>query len=182
MDLVVNHTSDEHAWFIEARENPQSPKRDYYIWRDKPNDLTSTFSGSAWEYDEKSGQYYLHFFSKKQPDLNWENEELRHKIYEMMNFWIDKGIGGFRMDVIDMIGKIPDQKVVNNGSMLHPYLKEMNQATFGGKDRFDSRGDLGEQIQKRPRNIRIQKVKELSMVFQFEHICLQYQEGQSKWH
>ena len=103
--MVVNHTSDEHAWFIEARENPQSPERDYYIWRDKPNDLTSTFSGSAWEYDEKSGQYYLHFFSKKQPDLNWENEELRHKIYEMMNFWIDKGIGGFRMDVIDMIGK-----------------------------------------------------------------------------
>ena len=79
MDLVVNHTSDEHAWFIEARENPQSPERDYYIWRDKPNDLTSTFSGSAWEYDEKSGQYYLHFFSKKQPDLNWENEELRQK-------------------------------------------------------------------------------------------------------
>ena len=95
-------------------------ERDYYIWRDEPNDLESIFSGSAWEYDEKSGQYYLHFFSKKQPDLNWENEKLRQKIYEMMNFWIDKGIGGFRMDVIDMIGKIPDEKVVNNGPMLHP--------------------------------------------------------------
>ncbi|MCB6567235.1 glucohydrolase, partial [Desulfovibrio desulfuricans] len=80
------------------------------------------------------GQYYLHNFSKKQPDLNWENEELRHQIYDMMNFWIDKGIGGFRMDVIDMIGKIPDQEIISNGPMLHPYLKEMNQATFGDKD------------------------------------------------
>ena len=181
MDLVVNHTSDEHAWFIEARENPQSSERDYYIWRDKPNDLTSTFSGSAWEYDEKSGQYYLHFFSKKQPDLNWENEELRHKIYEMMNFWIDKGIGGFRMDVIDMIGKIPDQKVVNNGPMLHPYLKEMNQATFGGKDLLT----VGETWGANPEEAKKYsnpEGQELSMVFQFEHICLQYQEGQPKWH
>ena len=181
MDLVVNHTSDEHAWFIEASENPQSPERDYYIWRDEPNDLTSTFSGSAWEYDEKSGQYYLHFFSKKQPDLNWENEELRHKIYEMMNFWIDKGIGGFRMDVIDMIGKIPDQKVVNNGPMLHPYLKEMNQATFGGKDLLT----VGETWGANPEEAKKYsnpEGQELSMVFQFEHICLQYQEGQPKWH
>ena len=105
MDLVVNHTSDEHAWFIEARENPESLERDFYIWRDKPNELVSIFSGSAWEYDETSGQYYLHFFSKKQPDLNWENPQLRQKVYDMMNFWIDKGIGGFRMDVIDKIGR-----------------------------------------------------------------------------
>lgn len=180
MDLVVNHTSDEHAWFIEARENPQSPERDYYIWRDKPNDLTSTFSGSAWEYDEKSGQYYLHFFSKKQPDLNWENEELRHKIYEMMNFWIDKGIGGFRMDVIDMIGKIPDQKVVNNGPMLHPYLKEMNQATFGDKDLLTVGEAWGANPEEAKRYSNPEG-QELSMVFQFEHICLQYQEGQPKW-
>ena len=134
MDLVVNHTSDEHAWFIEARETSESPKRDFYIWRDEPNGIISAFSGSAWEFDEASGQYYLHNFSKKQPDLNWENEELRHQIYDMMNFWIDKGIGGFRMDVIDMIGKIPDQEIISNGPMLHPYLKEMNQATFGDKD------------------------------------------------
>lgn len=100
MDLVVNHTSDEHAWFVEACENPNSPERDYYIWRDEPNDLDSIFSGSAWEYDEKSGQYYLHFFSKKQPDLNWENEKLRQKIYEMMNFWIDKGIVGSLVGLI----------------------------------------------------------------------------------
>ena len=180
MDLVVNHTSDEHAWFIEACENPDSPERDYYIWRDEPNELESIFSGSAWQYDEKSGQYYLHFFSKKQPDLNWENEELRQKIYEMMNFWIDKGIGGFRMDVIDMIGKIPDQKIVNNGPMLHPYLKEMNQATFGDKDLLT----VGETWGATPEIAKLYSDpngQELSMVFQFEHICLQYQEGQPKW-
>jgi len=181
MDLVVNHTSDEHAWFIEARENPQSPERDYYIWRDKPNDLTSTFSGSAWEYDEKSGQYYLHFFSKKQPDLNWENEELRHKIYQMINFWIDKGIGGFRLDVIDMIGKIPDEKVVNNGPMLHPYLKEMNKATFGDKDLLTVGEAWGANPEEAKRYSNPEG-QELSMVFQFEHICLQYREGQPKWH
>ncbi len=181
MDLVVNHTSDEHAWFVEACENPDSPERDYYIWRDEPNDLDSIFSGSAWEYDEKSGQYYLHFFSKKQPDLNWENEKLRQKIYEMMNFWIDKGIGGFRMDVIDMIGKIPDEKIVNNGPMLHPYLKEMNQATFGDKNLLT----VGETWGATPEIAKLYsdpKGQELSMVFQFEHICLQYQEGQPKWH
>ena len=181
MDLVVNHTSDEHAWFIEACENPDSPERDYYIWRDEPNELESIFSGSAWQYDEKSGQYYLHFFSKKQPDLNWENEELRQKIYEMMNFWIDRGIGGFRMDVIDMIGKIPDEKVVNNGPMLHPYLKEMNQATFGDKDLLT----VGETWGANPEEAKKYsnpEGQELSMVFQFEHICLQYQEGQPKWH
>ena len=180
MDLVVNHTSDEHAWFIEARENPQSPERDYYIWRDEPNDLTSTFSGSAWEYDEKSSQYYLHFFSKKQPDLNWENEELRQKIYEMINFWIDKGIGGFRMDVIDMIGKIPDEKVVSNGPKLHPYLKEMNKATFGDKDLLTVGEAWGANPEEAKRYSNPEG-QELSMVFQFEHICLQYREGQPKW-
>ena len=181
MDLVVNHTSDEHAWFIEARENPDSPKRDFYIWRDEPNGIISAFSGSAWELDEASGQYYLHNFSKKQPDLNWENEELRHQIYDMMNFWIDKGIGGFRMDVIDMIGKIPDQEIISNGPMLHPYLKEMNQATFGDKDLLTVE-KLGERLQRLLSNIPIQKNQELSMVFQFEHIGLQYQPGQPKWH
>ena len=134
MDLVANHTSDEHAWFIEARENPESPERDFYIWRNEPNELTSIFSGSAWEYDEPSGQYYLHIFSKRQPDLNWENPQLRQKIYDMMDFWIDKGIGGFRMDVIDMIGKIPDQLIDTNGPKLHDYLKEMHQASLTPRD------------------------------------------------
>ncbi|VEF09760.1 glucan 1,6-alpha-glucosidase DexB [Streptococcus equi] len=180
MDLVVNHTSDEHAWFVEARENPDSPKRDYYIWRDQPNNLMSIFSGSAWEYDDASGQYYLHLFSKKQPDLNWENAELRQSIYDMMNFWIDKGIGGFRMDVIDLIGKIPDSEITGNGPRLHEYLKEMNQASFGIHDlmtvgeTWGATPEIARQYS-RPEN------KELSMVFQFEHIGLQHKPNASKW-
>ncbi|VHM45227.1 glucan 1,6-alpha-glucosidase [Streptococcus pyogenes] len=180
MDLVVNHTSDEHAWFVEARENPNSPERDFYIWRDEPNDLTSIFSGSAWEYDNASGQYYLHLFSKRQPDLNWENEALRHKIYDMMNFWIAKGIGGFRMDVIDLIGKVPDLEITGNGPRLHDYLKEMNQATFGNHDvmtvgeTWGATPEIARQYS-RPEN------KELSMVFQFEHVGLQHKPDAPKW-
>lgn len=180
MDLVVNHTSDEHAWFIEARENPQSPERDFYIWRDQPNGLMSTFSGSAWQLDQKSGQYYLHLFSKKQPDLNWENADLRQKIYDMMNFWIAKGIGGFRMDVIDLIGKIPDAEITGNGPKLHDYLKEMNQATFGDHDlltvgeTWGATPEIAKQYS-RPEN------KELSMVFQFEHVGLQHKPNRPKW-
>ena len=180
MDLVVNHTSDEHAWFVEARENPDSLERNYYIWRDEPNDLDSIFGGSAWQYDEKAGQYYLHFFSKKQPDLNWENEALRQKIYKMMNFWIDKGIGGFRMDVIDMIGKVPGQKIVNNGPMLHPYLQEMNRATFGEKDLLTV-GETWGATPEIAKQYSDPKNHELSMVFQFEHIGLQYKPNQPKW-
>ena len=180
MDLVVNHTSDEHAWFIEARENPESPERDFYIWRDEPNELVSIFSGSAWEYDETSGQYYLHFFSKKQPDLNWENPQLRQKVYDMMNFWINKGIGGFRMDVIDMIGKIPDQLIDTNGPRLHDYIKEMNQASFGKHDLLTVGETWGAtpEIAKQYSNPDNQ---ELSMVFQFEHIGLQHKPDSPKW-
>ena len=180
MDLVVNHTSDEHAWFIEARENPESLERDFYIWRDKPNELVSIFSGSAWEYDETSGQYYLHFFSKKQPDLNWENPQLRQKVYDMMNFWIDKGIGGFRMDVIDMIGKIPDQLIDTNGPKLHDYIKEMSQASFGKHDLLTVGETWGAtpEIAKQYSNPDNQ---ELSMVFQFEHIGLQHKPDSPKW-
>ncbi|WP_290068579.1 alpha-amylase family glycosyl hydrolase, partial [Lactobacillus intestinalis] len=139
MDLVVNHTSDQHKWFIEARKSKDNPYRDYYIWRDpvdghEPNELKSAFSGSAWKLDEKTGQYYLHFFADQQPDLNWKNPILRQKIYDMMNFWIDKGIGGFRMDVIELIGKDPDKLIRENGLMLHPYLQEMNKKTFGSKN------------------------------------------------
>ena len=180
MDLVVNHTSDEHAWFIEACENPESPERDFYIWRNEPNELTSIFSGSAWEYDEPSGQYYLHIFSKRQPDLNWENPQLRQKVYDMMNFWIDKGIGGFRMDVIDMIGKIPDQLIDTNGPKLHDYIKEMNQASFGRHDLLTVGETWGAtpEIAKQYSNPDNQ---ELSMVFQFEHIGLQHKPDSLKW-
>ncbi|MGT2934548.1 glucan 1,6-alpha-glucosidase DexB [Streptococcus castoreus] len=180
MDLVVNHTSDEHAWFIEARENPDSPERDYYIWRNEPNNLISIFSGSAWELDEASGQYYLHLFSKKQPDLNWENAQLRQKIYDMMNFWIAKGIGGFRMDVIDLIGKIPDLEITGNGPRLHEYLKEMNQATFGKHDLMTV-GETWGATPEIARQYSCPKNQELSMVFQFEHVGLQHQPDAPKW-
>lgn len=186
MDLVVNHTSDEHQWFIEACQSKTSEYRDFYVWRDAqengelPNDLQSIFSGSAWEWDEVAGQYYLHFFSKKQPDLNWENAKLRQKIYEMMNFWIDKGIGGFRMDVIDMISKVPDQKIIGNGPHLHDYLKEMHHATFGDKDLLTVGETWGAtpEIAKQYSN---PAHHELSMIFQFEHVGLDEIPGKSKW-
>ena len=134
MDLVVNHTSDEHPWFMEAKKSKDNPYRDYYIWREgkkgsPPNELESCFGGNAWEYSEETGEYYLHFYHKKQPDLNWENEAMRKEIWKMMNFWIDMGVGGFRMDVIDVIGKIPDQEIKENGPKLHEYLQEMNRET-----------------------------------------------------
>jgi glucan 1,6-alpha-glucosidase len=185
MDLVVNHTSDEHAWFVEAKKGKENPYRDYYVWRDPvngdvPNDLHSAFSGSAWEYDEASGQYYLHLFSKKQPDLNWENKKVRQEVYDMMNFWLEKGIGGFRMDVIDLIGKLPDQSITGNGPMLHTYLQEMNQATFGSQDVMT----VGETWGATPEIAKLYSDpirNELSMVFQFEHIGLDQQEGKDKW-
>ena len=185
MDLVVNHTSDEHAWFIEAKKGKDNPYRDFYVWRDPvngeaPNDLKSTFSGSAWEFDETSGQYYLHLFSKKQPDLNWENELVRQKVNDMMNFWLEKGVGGFRMDVIDLIGKIPDEEITGNGPKLHDYLKEMNQATFGNYDVMT----VGETWGATPEIAKLYsnpERKELSMVFQFEHIGLDEQAGKQKW-
>lgn len=185
MDLVVNHTSDEHKWFIEAKKSKDNPYRNFYIWRDpvngeEPNDLKSTFSGSAWQYDEASGQYYLHLFSKKQPDLNWENAEMRNKIYDMMNFWIDKGIGGFRMDVIELIGKIPDKKIKENGPKLHEYIKEMNKKTFGGKNLLTVGETWGctPEVAKQYSN---PNENELSMIFQFEHILLDQQQGKEKW-
>lgn len=186
MDLVVNHTSDEHPWFLEAKSSKDSPYRDYYVWADAaadgsaPNDLRSIFSGSAWEWHEESGQYYLHLFSKKQPDLNWENEEMRQSVYDMMNYWIDKGIGGFRLDVIDLIGKQPMKEITGNGPLLHDYLQEMNQATFGQHDLLT----VGETWGATPEIAKCYSHpdrNELSMVFQFEHIGLDQQEGKDKW-
>ncbi len=186
MDLVVNHTSDEHPWFIEGKSNPDSPYRDYYIWADPkpdgsaPNELKSAFSGSAWEFDPDSNQYYLHQFSRKQPDLNWENEEMRKSIYAMMNFWIDKGIGGFRMDVIDLVGKRPLEGILGNGPKLHDYLQEMNRATFGQHDLLT----VGETWGATPEIAKLYsdpERNELSMVFQFEHIGLDQQAGKEKW-
>ena len=184
MDLVVNHTSDEHKWFIEARKSKDNEYRDYYVWRDgfndkEPNDLESMFSGSAWELDKQTNQYYLHLFSKKQPDLNWENPKVRNEVYKMMNFWVDKGIGGFRMDVIDLIGKLPDKKITANGPKLHEYIQEMNRETLRDKDlltvgeTWGATPEIGKMYSDPARN-------ELSMIFQFEHIMLD-QEGEEKW-
>jgi glucan 1,6-alpha-glucosidase len=185
MDLVVNHTSDEHKWFIESRKSKDNPYRDYYIWRDPvngevPNSLKSTFSGSAWEYEEETGQYYLHLFSKKQPDLNWENEKVRQEVWDMMNFWLEKGVGGFRMDVIDLVGKIPDEEILGNGPKLHEYLQDMNRETFGKYDVLT----VGETWGATPEIAKLYsdpKRNELSMVFQFEHISLDQQPGKEKW-
>ncbi|ANJ68647.1 oligo-1,4-1,6-alpha-glucosidase (sucrase-maltase-isomaltase) [Latilactobacillus curvatus] len=186
MDLVVNHTSDEHAWFVEARRSKDNPYRDYYVWADPakdggvPNGLQSTFSGSAWQYDQTSQQYYLHLFSQKQPDLNWQNKEMRQAVYNMMNFWIDKGIGGFRLDVIDLIGKQPEQEITGNGPKLHQYLQEMNQQTFGHHDLIT----VGETWGATPEIAKLYsnpERHELSMVFQFEHVGLDEQPGKAKW-
>lgn len=180
MDLVLNHTSDEHKWFIEAKKSKDNKYRDYYVWRKEPNGLKSTFGGSAFEYDKESGEYYLHLFSKKQPDLNFENEDLRKEIYDMINFWIDKGVGGFRLDVIDLIGKVPDKEIKENGPRLHEYLKEMNKETFGDKDLLT----VGETWGATPEIAKLyssEEEKELSMVFQFEHISLDKIPGKRKW-
>ncbi len=185
MDLVVNHTSDEHKWFVEAKKSKDNEYRDYYIWRKpvdgkEPNELISTFSGSAWELDEASGEYYLHLFSKKQPDLNWENEKVREEVWKMMNFWIDKGIGGFRMDVIDLVGKVPDEMIKENGPKLHEYLQEMNRNSFGKHDLLT----VGETWGATPEIAKLYSNPsrdELSMVFQFEHISLDKIPGKNKW-
>lgn len=185
MDLVVNHTSDEHRWFKVSRQSRANPYRDYYIWRDgsatggPPNAMKSTFSGSAWRCDEATGQYYLHLFGDKQPDLNWANPQVRQAIYKMMNFWISKGIGGFRMDVIDLIGKEPDRGIRENGPKLHPYLQEMNRATFGDTDLLT----VGETWGATPsiaQQYADPKRHELSMVFQFEMMQLD-QQNDDKW-
>ena len=188
MDLVVNHTSDEHKWFIESRSSLDNPKRDYYIWREgkdghEPNNWGSFFSGSAWEYDEKTKMYYLHLFSKKQPDLNWENEKVRDEVFGMMTRWLEKGIDGFRMDVISLISKpdgLPDSKVVGlygdsgicaNGPRVHDYLKEMNQRVLSKFDIMTVGETAGVNVEE-AKKYASSDGSELNMVFQFEHVGL----------
>lgn len=185
MDLVVNHTSDEHEWFKKSRESKDNEYRDFYVWRDpvdgkEPSNVNSFFSGSAWEYDEKTNQYYLHLFSKKQPDLNWDNEKVRKKIYDMMNFWIDKGVSGFRMDVIELIGKDIDKLQLACTENTHKYINEMNQKTFGKHDLITV-GETGGVTTETAKLYSNPKRKELDMVFQFQHIALDEQKGKSKW-
>ena len=180
LDLVVNHTSDQHVWFQEAKKSADNPYHDYYIWRKEPNDLMSNFGGSAWEYVPEVDQYYLHFYSRQQPDLNWENPRMRQDIYKMMNFWIHEGIGGFRMDVIDLIGKVPDQNIKENGPHLHEYLQEMARETYGEKDLLT----VGETWGAAAENAKLfcdPRRKELSMIFQFEQINLDKVKGKHRW-
>ncbi len=186
MDLVVNHSSDEHPWFVEARKSKENPYRDYYIWRQPnedgsaPNDFHSYFGGSGWEFDQQTGEYYFHQFSKKQPDLNWENPKVQQEVHDMMNWWLDRGIGGFRMDVIDLIGKDVDKQIMVNGPRLHPLLQEMNKATFGARDVLT----VGETWSATPEIAKLYSDparKELSMVFQFEHITITFDPEQGKW-
>jgi len=186
MDLVVNHSSDEHPWFIESRKSRDNPYRDYYIWRkpqadgSPPNDFHSYFGGSGWEFDETTGEYYFHQFSKKQPDLNWDNPKVQEEVHKMMNWWLDRGIGGFRMDVIDLIGKVVDEQIMTNGPRLHPLLQEMNKATFGDRNVLT----VGETWSATPEIAKLYSDparNELSMVFQFEHITITFDPVEGKW-
>ena len=187
MDLVVNHSSDEHKWFIESRKSKDNPYRDYYIWKDpkdghEPTNWGSNFSGSAWKFDETTGQYYLHLFSEKQPDLNWENPKVRDEVYDMMTWWCDKGIDGFRMDVISMISKVqsyPDGEVfdgvygnanpyVCNGPRVHEFLQEMNRRVLSRYDIMTVGEAAGVTVDEAKRYANNEGT-ELNMVFHFEH-------------
>ncbi|WP_025731094.1 glycoside hydrolase family 13 protein [Heyndrickxia ginsengihumi] len=199
MDLVVNHTSDEHQWFVEAKKSKENPYRDFYIWRSgkdnhPPTDWQSSFGGSTWEYSPETDEYYLHMFSKKQPDLNWENPKVRDSIYKMMKFWLDKGIDGFRMDVINMISKkecLPSYKdwvngnqgfkpYTPNGDSVHQYLQEMHQEVLSKYDIMT----VGECLGVSPEQAELYTAadrNELNMVFQFEHMGLDNEPEKSKW-
>ncbi len=188
MDLVVNHTSDEHRWFVESRKGGEGPYRDYYIWRDgkedgkAPNNWGSCFGGPAWQFDQERNQYYLHLFSKKQPDLNWDNPAVRKDVFDMMTWWCDKGIDGFRMDVISLISKtaeMPDGEIRGlygdyspycvHGPRVHEYLREMNQKVLSRYDLMT----VGETAGVTPKEACLyagNDTGELNMVFQFDHV------------
>jgi len=200
MDLVVNHTSDEHKWFIESRKSTDNPYRDYYIWRPAkedgslPNNWGSCFSGPAWEYDKTTDMYFLHLFSKKQPDLNWDNPVVRQEVFDMMNWWLEKGVDGFRMDVISLISKeqpeLPDKEpgingyatfnVSANGPHVHKYLQEMRQKALNNADTITVGECSGVTLEEAKKYARSDE-KELNMVFQFEHMDVDSDEKAGKW-
>ena len=199
MDLVVNHSSDEHKWFIESRKSVDNPYRDYYIWRPAkedgslPNNWGSCFSGPAWEYDKTTDMYYLHLFSKKQPDLNWENPVVRQKVYDMMNWWLEKGVDGFRMDVISLISKapgLPDYEPEStgyaaynagaNGPRVHEFLQEMREKALNNADTMTVGECAGVTLEEAKKYARSDG-KELNMVFQFEHMEADFDEKTGKW-
>src|SRR6266498_1394818 len=196
MDLVVNHTSDEHSWFKESCKSKENPYRDFYIWRPaknsaEPNNWVSFFSGSAWQYDEQTDEYYLHLFTKKQPDLNWENPKVREEVYKMMDWWLQKGIDGFRMDVINLISKVPglpDAPVINqaryqfggqyfaNGPRLMEFLTEMKQRVLARYDILTV-GETPFVTTQDAIRLANEETGALNMVFQFEHMELDGQKG-----
>lgn len=199
MDLVVNHTSDEHKWFIESRKSTDNPYRDYYIWRPAkedgslPNNWGSCFSGPAWEYDKTTDMYFLHLFSQKQPDLNWDNPAVRQDVFDMMNWWLKKGVDGFRMDVISLISKepgLPDKEpgingyatfnVSANGPHVHEYLQEMRQKALNNADTITVGECSGVTLEEAKKYARSDE-KELNMVFQFEHMDVDSDEKAGKW-
>jgi oligo-1,6-glucosidase len=197
MDLVVNHSSDEHPWFVESRSSKDNPKRDWYWWRPardgmtpgapgaEPTNWGSAFGGPAWAYDEKTGEYYLHLFSPKQPDLNWENPEVRAAVYEMMRWWLDRGVDGFRMDVINMISKVlplTDGRVTAgaaygdgsasyiNGPRNHEFLREMHDQVFAGRKEMLTVGEMPGVTVDEAIKFTAQDRHEVDMVFQFDHV------------
>ena len=185
MDLVLNHSSNEHRWFKEAKKSKDNPYHDYYIWRDgeegmPPSDMKAVFGGSAWEYVPEIGQYYFHQFLPEQPDLNWENPKVRSAIYDMILWWMDKGVGGFRMDVIDQIAKEPDKRITINGPRLQEYFKELSRETFQKGDLITV-GEAWGADTERAKLYSNPDGSEFSMVFQFEHIGLDQKEGGEKW-
>ena len=197
MDLVVNHTSDEHPWFVESRKSVDNPYRDYYIWRPgkdgkEPNNWGSCFSGPAWKYDPQTEMYYLHLFSEKQPDLNWDNPKVRQEVFDMMNWWLDKGVDGFRMDVISLISKkpdLPDGPVgINgyasfnepaNGPHVHEYLQEMREKVLNRKETITV-GECSGVTLEEAKKYASSDGKELNMVFQFEHMDVDA-DANTKW-
>lgn len=194
MDLVLNHTSDEHEWFVKSRSSKDNPYRDFYYWHAPINGMPPTnwpsfFAGNVWEYDERTGEYYLHLFSKKQPDLNWENEAVREELYKVVNYWIDKGVDGFRMDVIPLISKrIPFEpteltkfndivsKIYSNGPRVHEYIAEMREKTFGREDLLSIGEGPGITTATAPLYVNEDR-KELDMIFHLDHMFLGYGEG-----
>ena len=198
MDLVVNHTSDEHAWFMDSRSSKDSPYRDYYIWKEgkkggAPSNMGSAFGGSAWELDQKTGMYYMHLFTKKQPDLNWENPKVRDEVFDMMTWWLDKGIDGFRMDVISLISKdqsFPDypadatgyshHRYVANGPRVHEFLQEMNSRVLSKYNIMTVGETAGVTLEEAKKYASLDG-SELNMVFQFEHMGADGDPVTDKW-
>ena len=185
LDLVLNHSSDEHRWFQEAKKSRDNPYHDYYVWRDgeegtPPNDMRAAFGGSAWQWVPEVGQYYFHQFSVKQPDLNWENPKVRREIYDMILWWMARGVGGFHLDVIDQIAKEPDKKITGNGPRLHEFIRELSRETFQKGDLLTV-GEAWGADTERAKLYSNPDGSEFSMVFQFEHMVLDQEEGKEKW-